>query len=243
MSSLNVSAALAAGSVLFALAGTAGAGVRVVHASPDAPNVDVYVNQTPGAASPAIGNLPFRSATGYVPLPTGAYNFQVTPAGQPAPVVINANASIDGATDYSVVATGFLSGIQPTIFVDDNRLNPNRARVRFIHASPDVPTVDIFAAGVAAPLFDAVSFRQSGGYVEVPGGTFDLSVRLDSNGATALSVPGVTLQNNRVYTIFAMGSLQGQNVQAVLVTDAIPTPGVAGTLLGGLALACRRRRR
>lgn len=222
-------------------AGAAQAGVRVVHASPDAPNVDVYVNGTPGAGAPAIANLPFRSATGYVPLPSAAYNFKVTPAGAAAPVVIDANANIDAATDYSVVATGFLSGIQPTIFVDDNTLNPSAARVRFIHASPDVPTVDIFPTGGSTPLFDAISFRQSGGYITVPGGTYNLDVRLDASGATALS-GAFSFENNKVYTIFAMGSLAQQNVQAVLITDAVPTPGVAAALLGGLAIAARRRR-
>jgi MYXO-CTERM domain-containing protein len=106
-----------------------------------------------------------------------------------------------------------------------------------------VPTVDIFAAGVAAPLFDAVSFRQSGGYVSVPGGTYTLDVRLDATGITALS-GAFTFENNKVYTIFAMGSLAGQNVSAVQITDAVPTPGAAAMLgLGGLMAARRRRSR
>lgn len=230
---------LAAGACI---APTALADVRVIHASPDAPNVDVYVNTAPGAGAPAITNLPFRSGTPYIPLPTADYRFRVTPAGLPAPVVIDATTPIDGATIYSVVATGFLADIQPTIYIDDNTSNPNAARVRFIHASPDAPTVDIFAVGVADPLFNAVSFRQSGGYVAVPGGTYDLEVRLDQGGGLALAVPGLTVQNGFVYTIFAMGSVAGGTLSAVPFVDAVPGPGSAGLLaLAGLfAARCRR---
>lgn len=224
------------------LAQSAEAGVRVVHASPDAPNVDVYVNTAPGGGAPAISNLAFRSATPYVSLPTANYRFRVTPTGATTPVVIDApNVPIQGNQDYSVVAVNFLSSISPLVLNDDNTINPAQARVRFVHASPDVPTVDIFAAGGMSPLFNAVNFGTSGGYISVNPGSYNLEVRLDSNGALALPVPGVQLQAGSVYTIFAMGSLRDGNVQAVLTRD-IPAPGAAAMLpLAGLVL-CRRRR-
>lgn len=234
---------LVVASVVAVAGSAAAAGVRVIHASPDAPNVDVYVNGTPGVGAPAISNLAFRSATPYIALPSANYNFKVTPFGAAAPVVIDANASINAGTDYSVVAVNFLTSISPLVLVDDNTIDPNAARVRFVHASPDVPAVDIFAAGVTQPLFNAVTFGTSGGYVSVPAGSYDLSVALDSNGFTALNVPGVTLQAGSVYTIFAMGSLRDNNVQAVAFVDAvIPSPGAAA-LLGLAAVVGGRRRR
>jgi hypothetical protein len=55
---------------LIPLAGVSAQGeqarIRVVHASPDAPNVDVWVN---GAV--AVSNLAFNDATDYIALPAG----------------------------------------------------------------------------------------------------------------------------------------------------------------------------
>ena len=53
--------------------------VRVVHASPDAPAVDVYVD-----GAKALSNVTFFTASDYLSLPAGEHRFQVTlPAPRP----------------------------------------------------------------------------------------------------------------------------------------------------------------
>ncbi len=232
--------------IVTALAATpvALAGVRVIHASPNTPAVDVFVNTVPGSGNPAIEDLAFTQGTGYVPLPTGTYDFRVTPANAITPVAISAlGVGIDGNTDYTIAAIDFFNNIRPLVLVDDRTQNPNAARIRFVHAAPDVPAVDVglLSGGV---LFDNTAFGNAAdeGYINVPGGTYDLGVFLDSNNGLALPLPGITLQNNVVYTVFAMGSLAQGNVQAVIFVDQIPSPGAAA-LLGMGALAATRRRR
>jgi hypothetical protein len=240
---------LGAGVLLALTAGSAYAGVRVIHASPDTPPVDVYVNAVPGApgASPAISNLPFTQSAGYVPLPTGSYDFRVTPAGVTSPVAISAlGVALDGSTDYTIAAIDFLANIRPLVLIDNNVSNPTRARVRFVHAAPDVPQVDIAlnnGGSQGTTLFDNSSFgaAASEGYIEVPGGTYNLGVFLQ-NGALALPVNNLSLENGRAYTVFALGSLQQGNVQAAVYSDPIPAPAGAA-LLGCLGLATLRRRR
>ena len=51
--------------------------VRVFHASPDAPPVDIYVNE-----GLAFKNLSFKEFSEYVQLPMGEYKIEVFPAGQ-----------------------------------------------------------------------------------------------------------------------------------------------------------------
>lgn len=212
--------------------------VRAVHASPDAPNVDVLVNN--GLAVP---NLAFRQASAYLTVPANTYNFKVRPAGQPGPDVINADVPLAANTTYSVAAVDVLSSISPRVYVDDNTLDPLNARVRFIHASPNAPAVDVALAG-GAVLFSNVSFTQNGGYIAVPRGVYDLEVRLAGTSTVVLPLPGLFLDDNTVYTAWAMGLVGSQTtpLQAVLTVDAIPTPGTAAALAMAGVLATRRRR-
>lgn len=214
---------------------------RAVHASPDAPNVDVRVN---GSIPPGLSNVPFTAASNYLSVPAASYNVQVTPANLASPVVINANLNLAADTTYTVAAMNTLANIQPVVFVDDNTLDPSAARIRFIHASPNTPTVQIGVAGTSTILFDNVSFTQSGGYISVPGGSYNLDVRVPSLGLT-IALPTLSVNNNSVYTVWAMGLFGGTGAQAlgpVVTVDAIPSPG-AGALLALAGLAAARRRR
>jgi MYXO-CTERM domain-containing protein len=234
--------------VIGLVSGAASAGVRVIHASPNTPAVDVYVNEIPDGSA-AITNLTFTNGTGYVPLPTGNYDFRVTLNGQTGVALSALGVPIDGATDYTVAAIGFTASIAPLLLVDNNSApSPGNAKVRFVHAAPDVPAVDI---GIntngtnTGTLFDNTLFGNAAdeGYIQVPAGTYNLGVFLAGNAnGLALPVNGLSLADGQVYTVFAMGSLAQGNVQAVVFTDPIPTPGAAAMLgLGGL-LAMRRRR-
>lgn len=233
---------------LVAIAGTAipalaqNANVRVFHASPDAPAVDVVVND---GNPPAIQNLAFRSATGYLTLPASTYNFKVRPAGLPGPDVINANVPLAANTTYTVAAINTLGSITPAVYVDNNTLDPLNARIRFIHASPNAPAVDIGLQG-GGVLFSNVTFSNSGGYISVPGGTYNLEVRLAGTSTVVLPLPGVNVSNNAVYTAWAVGLVGGAGSQALgaqITQDAvIPAPAAIPTLLAGVAFAARRRR-
>lgn len=204
-----------------ALAGTALADshmarVRVVHASPDAPAVDVWVN-----GSVAFSNAPFNGITDYAALEEGAYNVQVVPTGATEPVVIDADLDLAGSTDYTVVAVGLLADIEPLVLIDNNSAPAaGKAHVRFVHASPDAPAVDIAVTG-GPVLFSDIPFKGVGDYLPVDAGTYDLEARLAGTDTVALSVPGVALEEGIVYTIFAMGLAGGEPaLQAVPSLDA-----------------------
>ncbi|MCA9286296.1 MAG: DUF4397 domain-containing protein [Phycisphaerales bacterium] len=196
--------------------------VRVVHASPDAPAVDVLVD-----GSVAFSNLAFTESTMYAALPEGTYDVNVTAAGDPGASVIEAMVMLDADTDYSVVAVNTLANIEPLVLVDDNTRDPDNARIRFVHASPDAPAVDIALAG-GDVLFGDIEFKEIGDYLAVPGGTYDLEVRLAGTNAVVLPLPGIQVSNDTVYTVFAMGFAFDQPaLQAVVTIDAgpIPLPG------------------
>jgi len=89
--------------------------VLVVHASPNAPAVDIVVdNSTPAAVS----GLAFPANTGYVGLGAGTRNVKVNVANT-ATTVINADLTLQAGKNYSVFAIDSVSSIEPLVLEDD----------------------------------------------------------------------------------------------------------------------------
>jgi len=230
---------LALGLVVPVLADGHGPNVRAVHASPDAPAVDVWVD-----GSPAFENAPFKGITPYAMLTPGMHNFQIVPAGATEPVVIEADLDLQAETDYTIVAVNTLANIEPLVLVDNNSLPAaGKAHVRFIHASPDAPAVDIAVTG-GPVLFGNIPFKGVGDYLPVDAGTYDLEARVSGTDQVALSLPGIALQEGTVYTVYAVGFAGGAEpaLTATISVDAqmaamLPaTGGNLGIIALGVAI-------
>jgi Domain of unknown function (DUF4397)/LPXTG cell wall anchor motif len=202
----------------FAQSGTAK--VRVVHASPDAPAVDVWVN-----GAKALTNVPFFTASDYLDLPGGSYDIQVVPTGATTPVVIDAKGvTIEAGKAYTIAAVGKLAEIKPAILVD-NLAAPaaGKAHVRVIHASPDAPAVDVKLAG-GATLIPGLAFPNASAYLPVDAGSYDLQVTPAGASAVVLDLKGTALQAGRIYDVFAVGELANIRVEVTVTTPAAAAP-------------------
>lgn len=230
-----VTSILLAAVVMFGLAvGSAGrvaaqsdeANVRVIHASPDAPAVDIWVN-----GSVAIEGLEFGDATDWIALPAGSYDVAVAPAGaDAADAVIEATLDLEGGVNYNVAAVGFLADISATVFTTDTAdLAEGQARVQVVHASPDAPAVDIAVAGGPVLVAD-LSFPNASGSLDVDSGTYDLEVRPAGTEDVALDLPGVALDAGTVYDILAIGTL----ADGTLTVLPLTTPGEVADGVGGV---------
>ncbi len=84
------------------------AAVRLIHASPDAPAVDVVAGDNFDA--PAVAGFAFPETTPYLDIPAGELNVKVVPSGSttPSDAVIDATLDYEAGTAYSVYATGFV---------------------------------------------------------------------------------------------------------------------------------------
>lgn len=187
--------------------------VDVIHASPDAPAVDVWVN-----GAPALQNVAFGDFSGWIALPAGEYQVQVTPAGQGVEAaVIDATVTVEAGMAYHIAATGTVAQIAPQIYPADLSMTEDgNARVRVIHASPDAPEVDIALAG-GDVLIANLAFPDASDYLQVPAGTYDLEVRPAGTTDVALALPGVTLEANMVYDVFAIGQLSDGSLTVLVI--------------------------
>jgi len=188
--------------------------VRVAHVSPDAPNVDVYVDD-----DQVLSDVPFGEVSDYLEVPTGDRTVQITAAGDPDTVAFEGDVPVEAA-DYTIAAVGELTSedteFRPLVLEDDNS-DPggDSARLRVVHASPDAPAVDVTAEGAEDALFDGVPFGGSG-YVTVPATDYTVQIRPDSEGNDGDVVADfdVSLNGGTVYTAFAQGYLSPDDESA-----------------------------
>lgn len=194
--------------------------IRVVHASPDAPPVNICVN-----GAPAVQGLAFTEFTAYIPVPAGPLPVQVEAAGGETPCagpfVYEETLMIAARTDYTVAAVGKLADetFGPVITVDNNAPPAAKtAHVRVAHLSPDAPPVDI-AVTNGPVLISGLAFPNTSAEVPVPAGFYDLEVRVAGTGTVVFALPGVALQDGVVYTAFAMGEAATESLGVFVATE------------------------
>jgi len=187
--------------------------ISVVHASPNAPKVDILLDDA------FVDTLSFPRNTAYLEINAGTRNVKVRATGTTI-VPINANLTFEADKNYSIFAIDSLSKISALVTTDDLTTPASgKAHVRFIHLSPDAPAVNVIANGTIT-LFSNRSFNKTilateQAFTPVDAATYNLEVRTVSGNALALSVPGVVLTAGKIYTIFARGFLGGTGAQAL----------------------------
>ncbi|MEQ8858910.1 MAG: DUF4397 domain-containing protein [Pseudomonadales bacterium] len=199
--------------------------VRVVHASPNAPNVDVIANNDP--VNRPVVDLPFGDATDYLSLAPGAINVKVVETGTDAPAVIDADLSLTQGVAYSVYAVDLAANIDALVLVDDIRRVATEARVRIVHASPAAGPVDLYVVpgGTGGnlqdvdPAFDGVPFLADTGYVSLAPGQYDVVVTGAGSKLPAIGPVTLTLDGNGIYTAAAIDQVGGGLPPTLLLLD------------------------
>lgn len=188
--------------------------VRVIHASPDAPAVDIYVD---GAI--ALDNLAYQDATDYVNVPSGQRVLQVFVAGTNTRVA-EVTASLSTGLSYSVVAAGFAGagktpGFRLLLLQDSLPLDTNWSYVRVVHGAPSAPAVDVYAGAPfaalrsASPALTGVPFAAASGYLPLRPGSLMARVTPAGTKTIAIQSPTLRLVSGGVYTVIAVDKPTG----------------------------------
>ncbi len=219
---------LLAAATLFASSASAqmsGAMVRVVHASPDAPAVNVLVN-----GNVAFEGLPYKGYTAYTNLPAGTYTvaLQVAPSG---PTVYSTTFTIANGLSYTFVAMGRVAGGANPLnifgFADDLTAPAmGQSRLRVIHAAPGAPAVDVFATAPFTPLMGAmpwlrnVPFAGVSGYLQVPAGSYQARVTVAGTRTVAIDSGNIQLPANVTRTVLALDpAMEGGRFELFFLPD------------------------
>lgn len=197
--------------------------IRVVHASPDAPNLDIYLDGNREAA-----NVPYAGASNYLPVIFGTRVVELTATGSQTPLIQSALPVAQG-TDYTLLAVNRLASIQALVLTDDNSAPAaGQAKLRIIHAAPSAPAIDVYATAPGADLASAtpqiggLAFRSASTYLSVAAG--DYRVRVTQAGTKTVLFDSGTLPLGAgvIRTIVAVDHAGGGGpVGALLLTDRL----------------------
>ncbi|WP_027483171.1 DUF4397 domain-containing protein [Deinococcus pimensis] len=216
MNKKMITAAVTALTALFSAASAAQmsdqAFVRVVHASPDAPAVDVYVDGTR-----TVANAAFKAATPYGEVPAGKHKVMVTAAGDKNTVVIEADVDLKAGTYYTVAAVGYLKNIRPKIFTATGlNMDKGKAEVNVYHLSPNGPRVQALAVDMNnAPLLKTgLAYGNKGTLLVNPMGVNLNVVPFGMTTPVVKNLSGISVAGGKSYSIFAVGLVGGTGAQA-----------------------------
>src|SRR5215207_5428709 len=151
----------------------ADATLRVIHASPGAPEIDVLVD-----GQTLLQGLAYGTASSYATLTAEEHRVQVVPAGQTADAAV-VDETIDAAPGqaYLVAVYGLLNEIGGAVYeVDLSEIEPGMARVRLLNLSPDAGDVDLLETG-GDEWFGDVALGEISDYRDIAPGTYSGDVR------------------------------------------------------------------
>lgn len=195
--------------------------LRVVHTSPNAPQVDVLVDN-----NRELSNVPYKASSAYLNLISGTRRVQVNAAGTTTSV-IDANVTLAANTDTTVLATGRLASIAPLVLTDNNTApSAGNIKLRLVHSAPGAGSVDIYVTAPdtslasATPNFPNVPFRGVSSYLNVPAGTYRIRITPTGTKTVAIDSGSVTLAAGQIRTAVAVGDPGvGQDLGAIVLAD------------------------
>lgn len=182
--------------------------IRVVHASPDAPAVDVLVN-----GAKVLEGVPFLGYSDYLSVPVGRYDIRVNVSGTEN-TVLRANPELSAGNDFTAIAVGKVANLE-LLLIADNNIEPaaGTVRIRAIHAAPSAPTVDIYATApygvLSAAALAGVPFKAVSDYLEVPAGTYQARVAVAGTKTVAIDSGRLALGAGQVRTVIAVDAKGG----------------------------------
>jgi hypothetical protein len=176
--------------------------VRVVHASPNAPSVDVYLA---GTTTSVAKGVDYGEATSFIAVDAGTIAFDLRTAGanaSSAPAFTTADIAVDSDADYTLVAAGDFAQPENADFGfrvlalqhDFEAPAAGNAVARIVHATSAWDTVDLDVVdtdGVDVPALDRFGSESN---VNLPAGAvIPVDFQTEADGVLSqLQLPSLT---------------------------------------------------
>ncbi len=153
--------------------------IQFMHASPDAPDLEVLIDGTV-----AVPDLDFLQGSGEFLVSAGAHTIAVqasTPGG-PMTLISPTNVTLAANTVYTAVVEGAVANIAAKISSHpQSAIAADATRVQFVHAAPSAPAIAVYVTAPGADLaasapLGTVAFHGSLGPTDLPAGDYEIRV-------------------------------------------------------------------
>jgi hypothetical protein len=195
--------------------------IRVVNAIRNGKSI-----QLKGDDSTLFDNVNSGSVTPYREVSDNVVKFQLVHPGDSTGVIADNRETMRDGVRYTVIAMPGEKGKDPIVSVirDDLTPEPGKARIRVIHAAPNVGEVDVVMPGETEPIFKGLNFHSEAGFKDVAPGTTTLSVRPKGKTTELLRVRDLRLiagsSQTLVLTRLSSGKLGELRFEDKLVGDS-----------------------
>lgn len=214
--------------------------LRALHASPDAPRVNIWVD-----GAPALTDVDFNQGSGNLPVGQGE---NVTENGVDVNVALQAILPGDDAivfdetielpfgTETTVIASGTIEGADFGPIAITNMAGEPIAdgsfRAQIVHASPSAPPVDVYVTAPGGALenpvngIDPLAFGEFTDRLEVPAGNYQIRIAVPALADAVVYDRTVDLPAGADLMIVATENvfLGDSAVQLIVLDPAAATP-------------------
>ena len=205
--------------------------VRVIHATPDTPGLDIY--QGPNALA---FNLDFGAVTSYIPLTPGTYTINADSAGSKQ-ILSSAKATFAASTQYTVLLGNSTANLQQLTLTDQNQPAPaGQVALRFVNQATRAGAVDIYLVPAGqrvasvSPLVTGIAFGTNTGYLNVPASIYSLimlpAATVPVGAAVSYTGPQITYPAGSARTIILIDQpLTTSSGLKVITAEDFDPPG------------------
>lgn len=209
--------------------------VRFLHASPDAPTMDIYID-----GNKVVQNVPYAGVSTYSDVTGGEHKIELYPAGRKDAALLTKNVKVDAGQRYTISAVGRVADPNNDLLLDllvakdQPTHSPGKAQLRAVYTSPDAPAISVWEKN-GPVLFERVGFKEVSNYLAVEPKTYNLEIRLVNSTTSLLDVPNLTLKDQDEVTLYVLDVKGEPKLQVIALNEkgevlrTLPTIGqVAG---------------
>lgn len=193
--------------------------LRLIHASPDAPNLDFYLD-----GEKIAENVDYAKVIPNLSIAAGERNLEIYPAGKKEQPLLSKKLDVKEGQRYTATVVGRVNDDNPDLqldllFLEDlTEIPAGRTKVRATYISPDAPSIQIVEKG-GPVLFERIQFKQVTDYKELAPKNYTFQIKLFGAQESLLDLTDLDLKADTAYTIYILDVKGEPTLQAIVISD------------------------